>query len=123
RVVQTGSQQRSAPEFRQVCELVRSGRIGKLQKVLVGIPKVNFEGKPVPDGPPPEYLDYETWLGPAPQRPYNSKRVHYLFRFFWDYSGGQMTNFGAHHLDIAQWAMGTDDTGPVSTEAVATFHP
>jgi len=123
RIVQTGSQQRSAPEFRQVCELVRSGKIGKVEKVLVGIPKVNFEGKAVPDSDAPSYLNYDRWLGPAPLRPYNSKRVHYLFRFFWDYSGGQMTNFGAHHIDIAQWGLGTDDTGPVSTEAVATFDP
>jgi predicted dehydrogenase len=123
RVVQTGSQQRSLPEFRQVCELVRSGRIGKVQKILVGIPEVNFDGKGVPDSDPPAYFDYDRWLGPAPLRPYNRKHVHYLFRFFWDYSGGQMTNFGAHHIDIAQWGLGTDDTGPISTEATATFDP
>src|SRR5262249_52965174 len=63
------------------------------------------------------------WLGPAPKRPYNKKRVHYLFRFFWDYSGGQMTNWGAHHLDIAQWGLGMDDSGPVSIEAEAKWHP
>jgi hypothetical protein len=51
----------------------------------------------VPDAEPPEELDYNFWLGPAPQRPYNQLRVHYNFRFFWDYSGGQMTNWGAHH--------------------------
>ncbi|AGA25361.1 Gfo/Idh/MocA family protein [Singulisphaera acidiphila] len=123
RIVQTGSQQRSSPGFREVCELVRSGRIGKVQKVLVGIPKVNFEGDALPDSAPPTYLNYDRWLGPALYRPYNSKRVHYLFRFFWDYSGGQMTNFGAHNIDIAQWGLGTDDTGPISTEATATFDP
>ena len=62
--------------------------------------------------PPPE-LDYDFWLGPAPYRPYNPKHVHYNFRFFWDYSGGQMTNWGAHHLDIAQWGLGMDESGPV----------
>ena len=62
---------------------------------------------------PPAELDYDLWLGPAPQRPYNEKRVHYLFRFFWDYSGGQQTNFGAHDLDIAQWGLGMDESGPV----------
>lgn len=123
RVVQTGSQQRSDERFRLACELVRSGRIGKVKTVLVGIPKVNFVGPPVPDSAPPAELDYDAWLGPAPQKPYNAKHVHYNFRFFWDYSGGQMTNFGAHHIDIAQWALGTDDTGPVSTEGTATFHP
>ncbi len=123
RIVQTGSQQRSAPEFRRACELVRNGALGKLQTILVGIPKCNHAGKPKPDGDPPSGLDYDFWLGPAPQRPYNESRVHYFFRFFWDYSGGQMTNFGAHHLDIAQWALGMDNSGPVSTEGTGEFHP
>jgi predicted dehydrogenase len=118
RVVQTGSQQRSDDRFRLACELVRSGRIGKVHTVKVGIPGVNFKGPAVPDAQPPSELDYDFWLGPAPKRPYNEKRVHYLFRFFWDYSGGQMTNFGAHHLDIAQWGLGMDESGPVSAEPV-----
>jgi predicted dehydrogenase len=122
RIVQTGSQQRSATEFRRACELVRNGKIGKVHTVKVGIPGVNFKGPAVPDEPVPAELDYELWLGPAPQRPYNVKRVHYNFRFFWDYSGGQMTNFGAHHLDIAQWGLGMDESGPVSVEGSATFH-
>ncbi|MBS0205101.1 MAG: Gfo/Idh/MocA family oxidoreductase [Planctomycetes bacterium] len=123
RVVQTGSQQRSDNRFRLACELVRSGRLGKIREVLVNLPGCNFSGPPVADSEPPEVLDYEFWLGPAPYRPYNVKRVHYNFRFFWDYSGGQMTNFGAHHIDIAQWALGMDDSGPISTEGTATFHP
>jgi predicted dehydrogenase len=123
RVVQTGSQQRSDARFRRACELVRSGKLGKLQTVLVGIPNVNWTPPPVPDSDPPAELDYDSWLGPAPRKPYNAKHVHYNFRFYWDYSGGQMTNFGAHHLDIAQWALGTDDAGPLSTEGKATFHP
>ena len=123
RIVQTGSQQRSDARFRQACELVRSGRLGKISEVVVNLPKCNFSGPPVPDSAPPEVLDYGLWLGPAPERPYNVKRVHYNFRFFWDYSGGQMTNFGAHHIDIAQWALGMDDSGPVSTEGTASFHP
>ena len=122
RVVQTGSQQRSEARFRQACELVRSGKIGKVQTVLVGIPAVNWPPPPVPDSAPPAELDYDRWLGPAPQRPYNAKRVHYNFRFYWDYSGGQMTNFGAHHIDIAQWALGMDESGPVATEGKATFN-
>jgi len=68
-------------------------------------------------------LNYDLWLGPAPLKPYNAKHVHYNFRFFWDYSGGQMTNFGAHHLDITQWALGMDNSGPISTEGTAEFHP
>lgn len=122
RVVQTGSQQRSDPKFRLACELVRSGRLGKINTVKVGIAKVNFAGPPVPDSEPPAELDYEFWLGPAPSRPYNVKRVHYNFRFFWDYSGGQMTNWGAHHLDITQWGLGMDASGPVSIEAKGRFH-
>ncbi|SFH56788.1 Gfo/Idh/MocA family protein [Planctomicrobium piriforme] len=123
RVVQTGSQQRSDEEFWKACTLVRNGAIGKLQKVLVGLPKSNHPGELGPDGTPPAILDYDMWLGPAPLRPYNEKRVHYNFRFWWDYSGGQLTNFGAHHLDIAQWGMGTDDTGPVAVDGTATFAP
>jgi predicted dehydrogenase len=122
RIVQTGSQQRSNRGFRTACELVRNGAIGAIKTVKVGLPGPNFQGPPVPDGKPPANLDYESWLGPAPQRPYNLKRTHYLFRFFWDYSGGQQTNFGAHDLDIAQWGLGMDDSGPVSVEGSATFN-
>ena len=122
RVVQTGSHQRSDDKFRTACELVRSGAVGKVHTVKVGLPKVNFSGPAVPDSAPPAELDYDRWVGPAPLKPYNAKHVHYLFRFFWDYSGGQQTNFGAHHLDIAQWGLGADDTGPVSAEAQARFH-
>lgn len=123
RIVQTGSQQRSDDKFRTACELVRSGRIGDVKEILVGLPAVNFSGPPVPDSDPPPELNYDLWLGPAAQRPYNVKRVHYNFRFFWDYSGGQMTNFGAHHIDIAQWGLGMDNSGPVSIEGTAEFHP
>jgi len=122
RIVQTGSQQRSDDKFRLACELVRSGKIGKLKTIKVGLPGVNFNEKPVPDSEPPAELDYDMWLGPAQYRPYNKNRVHYNFRFFWDYSGGQLTNWGAHHLDIAQWGMGTDDTGPVKIEGEARFN-
>jgi predicted dehydrogenase len=123
RIVQTGSQQRSDDRFRLACELVRNGRLGKIRTIKVGIPKVNFSGPAVADSQPPATLDYDFWLGPAPLKPYNEKHVHYLFRFFWDYSGGQLTNFGAHHLDIVQWALGTDDTGPVAIEGQARYHP
>ena len=123
RVVQTGSQQRSDDRFRLACELARNGKLGKLQTVLCGIPKPNYPpaDKAVADGPPPSELNYDLWLGPAPERPYNLNRIHYNFRFFWDYSGGQMTNFGAHHLDIAQWGLGMDDSGPIAVEGKGTF--
>jgi predicted dehydrogenase len=126
RIVQTGSQQRSDPKFLKACELIRSGYIGKVKTVKVGLPGVNYaeRAKPltVPDSDPPPELDYDMWLGPAPWRPYNKHRVHYLFRFYWDYSGGQMTNWGAHHLDITQWALGMDESGPVEIEAIAEFN-
>jgi predicted dehydrogenase len=125
RIVQTGSQQRSDERFRRACEYVRSGRLGKIKEVRVGIPGPNWIKKaenPVPDSDPPAELDYDMWLGPAPKRPYNRHRVHYLFRFYWDYSGGQLTNFGAHHLDIAQWALGMDESGPITIEGTATYN-
>lgn len=125
RIVQTGSQQRSGKEFRQACELVRNGALGKIKEVKVGLPAPNWTSKakmPVPDSDPPAALDYDFWVGPAPERKYNVNRSHYLFRFFWDYSGGQQTNFGAHDLDIAQWGLGMDESGPVAIEGTATFN-
>jgi predicted dehydrogenase len=121
RIVQTGSQQRSAPNFRRACGLVRAGRLGRIQRVLAGIPGVNFRGPAVPDSAPPPELDYGLWLGPAALRPYNANRVHYNFRFFWDYSGGQLTNWGAHQNDIAQWGLGMDTSGPVEIRGEATY--
>jgi predicted dehydrogenase len=128
RVVQTGSQQRSEYKgnFRIAADLVRGGKLGKITAIQVGIPKVNYDEKAVKgakDGPPPPELDYDTWLGPAPMRPYNVNHVHYLFRFFWDYSGGQMTNFGAHHLDIVQLALDMDESGPVEVSGTAEYDP
>ncbi|WP_299461421.1 Gfo/Idh/MocA family oxidoreductase [uncultured Gimesia sp.] len=126
RVVQTGTMQRSGKEFILAVQLVQSGLLGKVHTVNVTLPGPNWiarAGKPVPDSAPPQGFDFDRWLGPAPERPYNKNRVHYLFRFFWDYSGGQQTNFGAHHLDIAQWGLGMDDSGPVSAEGSAVFNP
>ena len=113
-VFQTGSQQRSNTKFRFGCELVRNGRIGRVNTVHVGIPANNHSCGPtwVPE-PIPKELDYNFWLGPAPWEPYLKLRCHYTFRFILDYSGGQVTNWGAHHLDIAQWALGMDSSGPV----------
>lgn len=122
RIVQTGSQQRSDARFRLACELVRNGHIGKLKRVEVGIPGNNRENpldwkpEPVPDG-----FDYDMWLGQAPLRPYHPMRCHYTFRFILEYSGGQMTNWGAHYLDIAQWGIGADDSGPVKIVGKGEF--
>lgn len=123
RIVQTGSQQRSSSEFWKACMLVRNGLIGDVKEVLVGIPGPNHPGDIGPVEIVPPELNYDMWLGPAPLKPYHSKRVHYNFRFWWDYSGGQMTNFGAHNLDIAQWGLNMDHSGPVAAEGTAEFHP
>jgi predicted dehydrogenase len=120
-IVQTGSQQRSDNRFRLACELVRSGRLGKIEKVEVGIPAPNDPGPLGPDTDPPKELDYEFWVGPSPFMPYNEKRVHYNYRFWWNYAGGQVTNFGAHHLDITQWALGMDDSGPLGVAAEVKY--
>ena len=121
-VLQTGSQQRSGSEFRLACELVQNGRIGRLHTMKVDIPGNNrtcpptWEAQPVPAG-----FDYDMWLGPAPWQPYTEQRCHYQFRFVLDYSGGQMTNWGAHYLDIAQWGNAADDTGPVEISGQGEF--
>ncbi|MFP4056346.1 MAG: Gfo/Idh/MocA family protein [Candidatus Brocadiia bacterium] len=120
RVWQMGSWQRSTRRFRMACELVRNGRIGKLQRVEVGI-GIGPTCPPQPPMPVPEGLDYEMWLGPAPWAPYTEKRCHWNFRWILDYSGGQVTDWGAHHVDIAHWGMGADGTGPVAVEGEGTF--
>ena len=123
RIVQTGSQQRSGSEFRQACELVRNGYIGDLKTIGVGIPGNNRSCPEWKPEPIPEGFDYNFWLGPAPQAPYTKMRCHYCFRFILDYSGGQMTNWGAHYLDIAQWGNGADDTGPVEIDGKGEYPP
>ena len=112
RVFQTGSQQRSSPEFRFACEMVRSGRIGKLVTINanVGGPSGDcyLPAEPVPAG-----LDWDMWLGPAPWRPFHSSIHPFNWRSFRDYSGGGMTDWGAHHFDIAQWGLDMDGSGPL----------
>lgn len=115
-ILQVGSQRRSDSGVRKTCELVRNGRIGKLHTVKVGIGVRPKEPQPWKREPVPPWFDYDLWLGPAPMKPYTTKRCHYTFRFIRDYSGGEMTNFGAHYLDVAQWGIGADDSGPVEIE-------
>ena len=112
RVLQTGSQQRSSGEFRLACELIRNGRIGKLLTANVGV--VGPSGDCfLPAEPVPEGMDWEMWLGPAPWRPFNKALHPFSWRSFRDFSGGGMTDWGAHHFDICQWAMGMDNSGPM----------
>jgi len=120
RVWQTGSQQRSDGRFRFACELVRNGRVGKVHRVEVGLPTGggggSTEPKPVPDG-----LDWEWWLGPAPWRPYQGFGPHWNWRWIMDYSGGQLTDWCGHHVDIAHWGLGYDYTGPVEIEGKGVY--
>ena len=107
RVVQMGTQQRSATHYTDAVEYVKSGKLGRVRLVRAWA-YLDWKGEtPVlPDGPAPESADYEMWLGPAPARPFNKNRFHFTFRWYWDYAGGLMTDWGAHMIDIANWAMG-----------------
>ncbi|HOE97243.1 MAG TPA: Gfo/Idh/MocA family oxidoreductase [Candidatus Sumerlaeota bacterium] len=124
-VVQVGSQQRSARDFRRACELVRNGRIGRLQTIRIELP--GDQGGPLAaPTPPPAHLDYDLWLGPAPWRDYVEQRVmprEGYDRPGWlraeDYTNGMITNWGVHHVDIAHWAMGCELGGPAEVEAKA----
>ncbi|GAC1472709.1 MAG: Gfo/Idh/MocA family oxidoreductase [Isosphaeraceae bacterium] len=115
-VFQTGSQQRSDDRFRLACELVRNGRIGKVHTVETRIGD-NPEGGPFPSTAVPQQLDWDFWLGQTPEVDYVEKRGHYEFRWWYEYSGGKVTDWGAHHNDIAQWGLGTDGSGPVRVES------
>jgi predicted dehydrogenase len=111
RVVQVGTQQRSGPHYQRARELIRAGHIGKVSSVRMQVYRniMPGYGRP-PDQDPPPDLDWDLWLGPAPARRYNPNRCIYHFRWFWDYSGGQMTNLGQHALDIVHWCL--DVKGP-----------
>lgn len=116
---QTGSQQRSEWKFRRAAELVINGRIGKVKYVEVGLPN----GGPGPVRaiePVPEGLDWDFWLGPAPKVPYRGI-WHWDWRWMMDYSGGQLTDWIGHHLDIAHWGLGLDRTGPVEIEGEGVY--
>jgi myo-inositol 2-dehydrogenase/D-chiro-inositol 1-dehydrogenase len=104
RVVQVGSWQRSDERFRLAVELIRAGRIGKLKQVDVVLGK-NVTGGPFTSRIVPGHLNWDLWQGQTPDVPYVEQRCHYTFRWWWEYSGGQMTDWGAHHIDIAQWGI------------------
>jgi predicted dehydrogenase len=115
RVVQAGTQQRSGAHYAGARELIRGGHIGTVTSVRMRSVRNVFPGfGSPPDCDAPAELDYDGWLGPAPTRQFNPNRSLYHFRWFWDYSGGQMTNLGAHHLDIVDWVLGLDSLQSVS---------
>jgi len=125
RIWQTGSWQRSVENFHQASELVRNGRIGKVKRIEVGLPSGHYDfartfGQEALVAPPPN-LDYEFWVGPAPWWPYCKARVHMNWRWNMDFGGGQYMDWIGHHLDIAHWGMGWDETGPVEIEATGEF--
>ena len=121
RVFQTSTEDRSVPVYHRMAELVRNGRIGKLQKIEVILPKQpDKPGDPTPQPVPPG-LDWEMWLGPAPYAPYTKDRVHFNFRWIRDYSGGIICDWGAHLFDTAQWANDTERGGPVEVHGTGTF--
>jgi predicted dehydrogenase len=117
---QTGSWQRSVENFRIGAELVYNGRIGKVNYVEVGLPNGNKSIGTPPVMPVPEGLNWEFWLGPAHQVPYRGVS-HWDWRWIQDYSGGQLTDWAGHHIDIAHWGLGLDRTGPVSIEGKGVF--
>jgi predicted dehydrogenase len=116
RVVQVGTQQRSGPHYLRARALIQGGHIGKVSSVRLSSYRNVMPGfgRP-PDQDPPRELDWELWLGPAPARRYNPNRALYHFRWFWDYSGGQMTNLAAHGLDVVHWYLGVQAPRSVSS--------
>lgn len=123
-VLQTGSQERTNPGAGIAKQLIQSGRLGEIKHVRIQLPiedphlkQVAGTETPPPDQPTPDGLDFDFWLGPAPKAPYNEFRCHFWWRFHSDYGGGEMTDRGAHVIDLAQMILGRDDTGPVSYQA------
>ena len=109
RVVQMGTQWRSGEHYREAVEIVQSGKLGKIRLVRAWayLDWVGGIGNPA-DCNPPEGVDYDMWLGPAPERPFNPNRFHFNFRWYWDYAGGLMTDWGVHLINLVMWAMGLE---------------
>jgi len=125
RVFQMSTEDRSVFVYHRMAELVRNGRIGKLHTIHVGLPAGwnvhGAHGKIRKPQPVPQGFDYDMWLGPAQYAPYTPGRCHWNFRWILDYSGGQLTDWGAHIVDTAQWANNTERTGPLQIDGHGIF--
>lgn len=123
-IYQTSIEDRAVPVYYRMAELVRNGYIGELQKIIIRVPDADViklhpastDTQSVPKG-----FDYDMWLGPAPLAPYAPGRCHFNFRWISDYSGGMLTDWGAHYVDTAQWANDSDHSGPISVEGKGEF--
>ena len=124
RIYQTSLEDRSLVPYHRMTELARNGRIGKIQKIVCGLPgaySLRYQANDFKFQAPPKGFDYDMWLGPAPEAPYCPGRCHWNFRWIFDYSGGSITDWGAHIIDTAQRALGTEKSGPVSVEGTGVF--
>ena len=133
KIVQIGTQQRSSRPFLQAIALIRAGRLGEVRKATCSIGGAPTSPS-LPVAPPPSEIDWNRWLGPAPQTEYRYlagdngetkswSRGHYEFRWWYEYSGGKLTDWGAHHVDIATWGLGKTETGPVTVTPKMVKHP
>ena len=116
-VFQVGTQQRSefGLKFLNAVALCRAGRLGEIRRITCAIGEAKT-GVPFEEQKPPSHLDWDRWSGPAPKVDYIPERVHYMFRYWYAYPGGPVTDWGVHHVDIAQWTIGVSDSGPVSIQ-------
>lgn len=122
RVFMTATENRSDVNYLRMCELVRNRRIGKIKEIQVGLPgKPGIQDSDHTITKPPKGFDYDMWLGQTPVRPYSAARCHFNFRWILEYSGGQITDWGAHMIDLAQWGHNTEDTGPVEVYGKGKF--
>jgi len=121
-VFQLSTEDRSLAVYHRMAELVRNGRIGRLERIVVGLPTGPVTSPEVKPSAPPAGLDYEMWLGPAPWAPYTEGRLPFHWRWIRDYSGGMLTDWGAHLLDTAQWANNTEHSGPVEVQGTGKRH-
>ncbi|QDT08723.1 Gfo/Idh/MocA family protein [Planctomycetes bacterium K23_9] len=122
RMFQAGTQQRTDARFVKACRLIRDGQLGKIRRIVVELPSVTWtEPGPFAIKPVPESLDWKTWLGSAPTVGYQEERCHYNWRYWFDYAGGKLCGWGAHHIDIARWALPDGENHPSRVDGQGRF--